>query len=149
MNHNSAAIIPLVGMSIPIILVPTILIFRQLRLKTQYRHAERMRAIELGRPLPGEVNTGYTPSRLAADLGLKLPLGLFGIAWLASDGSGLESLPMWIAAGSVGFAGVVSGLILTCCYPAQADTGHADPEFHGSSKPRFDADAFDVVGSRG
>ena len=50
--NMSVAIIPIVGMSIPIILVPVILGLRHARLERELEHAERMKALELGRTLP-------------------------------------------------------------------------------------------------
>jgi len=52
-----------------IILVPVVLAFRAERQKREMEQAERMRAIELGRPIPGE-DGWWTPARMAVGIGV-------------------------------------------------------------------------------
>ena len=57
-------IIPIVAMAIPIVLVPVVLGIRHARLERELEHAERMKALELGRTLP-EDEPWWTPPRIS------------------------------------------------------------------------------------
>ena len=139
-------VIPIVGMAIPIILVPIVLALRHARIERELEHAERIKALELGRTLPQD-EPWWSPARICVAIGAGVPIGVFGLAFLASQAVG-PSEQIWVAAGVVGVAGVFNGTFLAGRYFTQyarpktgADVGHA--------KPEVDADAFDVVGSRG
>ena len=56
-------IIPIVGMLIPIIIVPTALGFKHARYLRQVEHEERMRAMELGQTLAEDES--WTPASVA------------------------------------------------------------------------------------
>ena len=147
--NMSVAIIPIVGMSIPIILVPVILGLRHARLERELEHAERMKALELGRTLPKD-EPFWGPARMSLAFGVGVPMGVFFCALMAThEGNHATQLPIWISAGVVGLAGVVSGAGLAY---RQLERSWAGPhvEDYRSHKPEnIDEDAFDVVGSRG
>src|SRR5215208_4964050 len=103
--ETGAVIIPIVGMAIPIILVPVILGLRHARLLRELEHAERMKALELGRTLPQD-ETWWAPSRICVAIGLGVPVGVFWCAYLATDRYHYQT-PVWLSAGIVGLAGVV------------------------------------------
>ena len=147
MDMNTA-IIPIVGMSIPIILVPVVLGLRHAKLERELEHKERMKALELGRTLPRD-ESWWSPSRISVAFGVVLPIGVFFCAWIASiDPKGSTSpVPIWISAGIVGLAGVVCGAILAYRQLDNASGRRIENEM--AHKPEIDADYFDVVGTRG
>ncbi|SIO59023.1 hypothetical protein SAMN05444166_5898 [Singulisphaera sp. GP187] len=144
----SIAVIPIVGMSIPIILVPVSLGLRHARLVRELEHAERMKALELGRTLPKD-EPFWGPARLSLAFGLGVPTAVFFFAWMASHEENTAQIPLWISAGVVGLGGVISGAVLAY---RQLERWWAGPhvEDYRTHKPaNIDEDAFDVVGSRG
>ena len=64
---SSATPKPIVGMLIPIIIVPTALGFKHARYLRQVEHDERMKAMELGQTLPGDQS--WTPASIAMTIG--------------------------------------------------------------------------------
>jgi hypothetical protein len=129
-------------------ILPIVLAFRHSRRKLELDHAERMKAIELGRPVPRQNKDEDRPwtmaARLAMALGVVVPLGSLGSAFFASLALGFHP-EMWVMAGMVGLGGVLCGGILA---------GHTfganqrSPE-HTDLKPYVEEDAYDVVGARG
>src|SRR5437763_194934 len=139
---SNAVIIPVFGMLIPIVLVPTILGLRQARLDRELEHAERMKAMELGRTLPKD-EPWWSPGRICVAIGAGVPVGVFFFAWMASDPRAVQPT-LWSSAGIVGLAGVVSGSLLANRHLAQSAEGRRH-----AVKPEVDADLYDVVGTRG
>ena len=82
-------IIPIVGMAIPIVIVPVALGIKYARRERELEHAERMKALELGRTLPQDEPL-WSPGRLCLAIGVGVPIGVFGFAWLASGGEGIK-----------------------------------------------------------
>ena len=142
----SPIVIPILALLIPIIIVPTALGIKFAQKMRELEHAERMRALELGRTLPGD-EPWSSPARISVAIGAGVPVGVFGIAWLASGAFGYQEA-VWRGATMTGIAAVVSGSLLAAKHfnhRAEAERIAAGPY----SKPYADADAFDVVGSRG
>jgi hypothetical protein len=124
---------------------------RQNRRDRDLQHAERMKALELGLIPPGEAPRPWTPVRLAAAIGLWVPIAVFGGAFLAASSGYREPGPWW-AAGSIGVAAVLSGTFLILRLPATAwttDLPRSDPIPRAQKFPVTDPDAFDVAGRRG
>jgi hypothetical protein len=136
------ALIPLAGIALPMVLVPTIIILKQLGRRRELAHEERMRAMELG--LAGPTADSW-PALVCIALGAAMPVGLAAICWLATlSGAGDE---VWMIALFVGGGGVLGGTTLAhrrfgkAKPPAEAETG--------AKAAAFDPDAYDVVGRRG
>jgi len=143
----STAVIPIMGMAIPIILVPTIMAMRQARLERELEHAERMKALELGRTLPRD-ESWFSPSRICVAFGVGVPIGVFLCAVAAASDSHASPILIWLSAGVVGLAGVLSGAVLAYRHFEHTANGRREADYAGP-KPMVDDDAFDVVGSRG
>ena len=146
MNHGVnwiAIVVPIFGMLIPIIIVPVALVIRHSRHLREFEHAERMKALELGRTLPQDERWDTAP-KIAALIGAGVPVGVFGFAWLASMMVGFHD-DIWMSSMAVGMAGVICGTILAARHFAR----QAGAENLSDAKPIYDADAFDVVSSRG
>ncbi|HWE36648.1 MAG TPA: hypothetical protein VG406_08780 [Isosphaeraceae bacterium] len=124
--------------------------FLHSRRSRELEHAEKMKAIELGRPWPldksepePEPEAADSPEQLPLTLLKSVPLGSLGIAVGASFL--LRPEPMiWVAAGAVGVTSLICGTVLSLRQgPARG------PEMSPASKPVSDPDALDVVGRRG
>ena len=140
-EFNPALLIPLAGIMLPMFLVPTIMAMKQTQRRREWEHLERMKALELGRPLP---SAQVWPALATIAIGAIMPMGVFIVAWLASpsaSGSAFEG------AAFVGVCGVFAGAFLGKRLFAERSTKPADLET--IAKPRFDPEAYDVVGRRG
>ncbi len=119
---------------------------RSERRKRELEHTERMRALELGRSLPGD-GPWLSPDRLGFLIAVVVPLVAFGFAWLATWEAGYHE-NIWTAAGMVSFMAVPCGAGLIAFGLSRLgqprSTAEAEP-----SKPSLDEDAYDVVSTRG
>lgn len=121
-----------------LVLVPTVLGLRFARRQRELVHAERMRALELGHPLPGSEPTPQQAPGMV--IGLWVPVSVFGIAFVATQ-SGRPQHEAWIAAAIVGTASVICGTILALRGNTQAGPIHP-------GKPRVDPAAYDELAAR-
>lgn len=144
----SPFVIPIVGMLIPIIIVPVSLSLKHARYARELEHRERMRAIELGRSMPGEEPAWSLP-KLCLSIGGGVPFSAFLFAWLATQAVGFQEL-IWAMAGAVAITAVICGTILSVKHfhhvweqEALARSGYF------SAKPVMEEDAYDVAGARG
>lgn len=144
----SVAIIPIVGMAIPIILVPVALGLRHARIERQLEHAERMRALELGRTLPKD-EPFWGPARISVAFGVGVPVGVFFCALIASRESHVSQIPLWASACVVGLGGVISGAGLAYRHLERSWGGPHVEDYRAHKPDMIDEDAFDVVGRRG
>jgi hypothetical protein len=138
-----AQIIPIVGMLIPIIIVPTALGLKHARYLRQMEHEERMKAMELGHTL--DEDQSWTPAGTAMMIGAGVPIAAMFIAFIAAPKQGANEA-LWMATAMIGVAGVISGSVLAAMQFSKRD--QAAP-FSTELKPAFDPDAYDVVGRRG
>lgn len=138
-------IIPIVGVTIPIFVVPSVMLSKWAIAKRQFEHAERMKALEMGQTLPGD-EPWWSPPKIAFAIGVIVPIGVFALAWLGSESPGFQP-GAWIAAMVVGTTGIGCGMSLTVRYLAHRERllSAGDPY----RKPLIPDDAFDVVGTRG
>jgi hypothetical protein len=136
--------IPIVALLIPIVIVPVALGFKHARLLRELEHAERMKAMELGRTLPQD-EPWWTPARISVALGVGVPIAVSCCAWWTTAAVGYHE-EIWIMSGMVSLAGVICGTALM----AKNLTARARAErLAADMKPAFDADAYDVVSTRG
>ena len=137
--------------------LPIVLRFRRERRKRELDHIERMRALEVGRPYPGEKRINLAalppsaiPYMIAVAIGALVPVAVFGCALISTLIGGFHK-DTWIAAGMVGLASVISGSILAgTVFQSSQSTGESENSRSiFNSKPHVDEDAYDVVSSRG
>lgn len=136
-------LIPVTGIMVPIVIVPTVLVMAHLRRRREMEHRERMRALELGHPLPA---SNAWPALAAIAIGAIVPGAAFVCATIASTLVRHAEAP-WACASGVGLTAVIAGAILAGRLPGSRAAADVDP--HANGKPAFDPDAFDVVGRRG
>ena len=140
---HAEIVVPLAGIALPAFLVPLILAFRQGSKKREFEHLERMRALEMGQPAPGE---SHWPQAFAcAMIGAGVPIGAFLFTFLAAVNTSGMAGEVWLAPAVVScFALMASvGLAKTLFHPTKGAKGEAQ------AKLQMDPDAYDVVGSRG
>ncbi len=142
-------LIPIAGMMIPIILVPTILVLRHSHRRREWEHMERMRAMELGFAPPSSTAGAFWPAMTAIAIGAVVPIGAFLFAWLASLTTHARE-EIWLTATGVGTSAVIGGSVLAhrLIGVHRAEPSRSAPEPY--VKPaHFDPDAYDTVGRRG
>jgi hypothetical protein len=139
-------LIPILGVFIPIVVVPASLTFKYYKYKRECEHIERIKALEVGRTLPGD-EPWWSPSKTIVAMGAGVPIGVFAFAWLAAVSSNAHE-EVWVMAGLVGIAGVIAGTILAAKESAQRHQTEAALQ-SAFEKPYIDADAYDVAGRRG
>ncbi len=133
-------ILPIAALAIPLVIAPAKMAFSHAAKLRDLEHAEKMRALELGRfnPADGEWTTH---ARIGAGVGVAVPIVAMIAAMMATLEVGFHQ-EIWMFSGMVGTAAVISG----ACLAAKAR-----PDFTGetAAKPVYEPDAFDVVGTRG
>jgi hypothetical protein len=145
--NGEEILIPLAGMAIPIVIVPTVMAFRFAQRKREMEHAERMKALELGRA-PTQDEPWYNPARIALSIGAGVPVKVFIVAWLASASIGARE-EIWMGAFLVAVTSVICGSILAAKHFNQRAKAEAEASAFYSHKLAVDDDAYDVVSSRG
>jgi len=110
--------------------------------------AERLRALELGRELPGVVPS-WPVGRVIATLGIGAPAVLVGLAWMANSSQQRDASAIWFTTSLLGVTTLVCGTILLLRLPASTIAGRQAVGRGSTTKPETDPDAFDVVGQRG
>ncbi|WP_169972617.1 hypothetical protein [Tautonia rosea] len=136
--------VPIVAILMPLILVPTVIVLRQRARRREWEYRERMKAMEMGLPVPG---SEVWASRVAIAIGAIMPAGVFGVAWLASLTTSVDEV--WIAAAVVGIVGVIQGSRLA--NRTLSGTQRLEKEdqrssnAQGQGKPQFDPDAYEAI----
>jgi hypothetical protein len=113
----------------------------------EMEHLERLKALEVGMPLPGD-GPWWTPNKLAAGIGVGVPFIAFLAAFLTTLGyRGEHDIAIWVSAAAVSVASVISGTVLAVQMPRAAAPQPRPMTSH--SKPEFDPDSYDTAGRRG
>jgi hypothetical protein len=141
--------IPIIGILMPIVLVPIIIILKQRSLRREWEHKERMKAMEMG-VAPPPAGGGVLAIGAGVPIASVIAAAVTSLAHELSSARD-EEVPIFAIAWGIAFMisvlGMVSGLIL-----ARME-GRARKESEslyamGHGKPSFDPDAYDVVSSR-
>lgn len=116
MQPIDALWIPILGILMPVVLVPMIMILKHWTLRREWQHAERMHAIELGMPAPGG-NVGRSVVAIGAGVPIASVIGAVAttLSYQLPEGDEIPVL------------GIVWGLRLPDQYPR-----HAHELDHGS-----------------
>jgi len=142
---KEAILIPLAGMATLPILVGLVMVLKQARRDRQWRHEERMKALELGRPVP---DSEIWSARAAIALGAVMPIAVFGVAWLTTLTTRADE-EAWFAAAVVGIAGVIGGVRLAKAGQAADEIEEIASPAPRFRKPPFNPDAHDAIVHRG
>jgi hypothetical protein len=139
-------VIPMAAIFMPVVLAPTVMAVRHMSKKREYEHLERMKALELGRSLPGGEAWN---AAMAIAIGAAVPLGSLLVGWLGSMTTGTADGP-WQAAASIGITSSICGSFLGWRLLGQRSSNKtSDPLHVVNGKPVHDPDAYDVAGRRG
>jgi hypothetical protein len=138
--------------------LPVVLSIRMGARHRELEHEERMKALELGRPFPGDPlpndeSQAVSPMDKGVRIGILVPLGALGIAFVAtttlSNGTtSMVPMAIWISSAAVGVAGVICGTVLAMRAPA-APTVPSRARGASLKPAPFEEDALDLVGRRG
>jgi hypothetical protein len=141
-DFNPALLIPLAGIALPLFLVPMIMAMKQAQRKRECEHMERMKSLELGRPLP---STQAWPALAAIALGAIMPVGVFVVALIASTQTSGHAEAFFAPAAFVSVCGVwAGGGLARRLFASGSSTACGSNDKHS-----IDPEAFDVVGRRG
>jgi hypothetical protein len=150
---HEGLIIPLAGIMLPLILVPTIITLKQRFKKREWQHQERLRALDLGLPA-GEQEPRLGAGTVTA-IGAGVPVASVLAAFLTSvsihsdNHDFLEVLAVtWGCAFLISSAALVTSLVFGIMLMRSRKAAEVSDGF-ATAKPAYDPDAYDVVSSRG
>lgn len=151
---SGEALIPLAAMGLPLAIIGTVMITKNMARNRELAHMERMQALKMGvAPHAG----GHAWKALAcSSIGAGVPIASFFAAWMASLTTRGSHEEVWVAACVVSLVAVVTGgrLARTLFGAAGEPTAPAYPyqypqETAYAGKPQGDPDMYDVAGRRG
>ncbi len=150
---DAELIIPLAGIMLPLILVPTIIALVHRHKRREWRHQEQLRAIEMGLPAPATERAlgGAT----VAAIGAGVPVAAVLTAWLTTmsvphskyDYMAIVAVS-WGCAFLISLFALITSLVLAILLIRSSNPAQPVNQF-AANKPAYDPDAFDVVSSRG
>jgi hypothetical protein len=148
---ESALMIPILALMIPIVIVPTALIVKYHHKRREWEHVERMKEMENRLPpTPAQV---LIKARGVAAIGAGVPIASVLAAWMTSLTCSPELAEHDLPTVAWGCAALVSaGAMFTGLRLARMQTRAIQemaPPSGLDGKPVFDPDAFDVVSRRG
>ncbi len=153
MSPADLKLVGIVGAAVVLVLMivvalPVVLSMRHAARDREFQHAERLKALEMGQPLPGDPAAEDPHGDGGTKIGVWVPLGALAIALAATRGAGDSpaAVANWVAAGSVGVAGVICGTILAANAPSRATPARGG---RAAAKPVFGEDDVDTVSRRG
>ena len=148
-------IIPIVGILMPLLLVPTILVLKHRHKRREWEHLEKMRA--MNGPHPLTQLGGWAGTGAVAAIGGGVPM----VAVMGALVTSLNWEPMipgdfsvpavaWGSAVLISAGGLFTSYVLAHLQArTQRQIDSAAVAERHAEKPVFDPDTFDVVGSRG
>jgi hypothetical protein len=150
---NEGLIIPLAGIMMPLILVPTIIFLVHRQKKREWHHQERLRALDMGLPasLPDRSLGGGT----VVAIGTCVPFAAVLTAWMTTitvDDSHPDYMPIiavvWGCAFLISTGALITSLVLGVLLMRSRKPADSADQF-AAIKPAYEPDAYDVVSSRG
>jgi hypothetical protein len=133
-----------------------ILVVRNGQRRREWEHAERMRSLEMGLPVPPR-DAPWAKAAVCIAIGAGVPLVAFVFTYLAfTSKSGVDG-EIWLAPALVSGASVIGACILAgTMFHGGSKSGNSSgaDSLNGrqpiaGEKPPYDPDALDVVGRRG
>ncbi len=147
---DAELIIPLAGIMLPLILVPTIITLVHRHKRREWRHQEHLRALEMG--LPGPASDRALGGATVTAIGAGVPMAAVVAAWLTT-----VSIPTshhdyiaiiavaWGCAFVISTGALITSLVLGILLMRSTKL----VDHFTAMKPAYEPDAFDVVSSRG
>jgi hypothetical protein len=151
MHQMNPLWIPILGILMPIVLVPMIILLKHRTLRREWQHKERMKALEMGASLPSSAAGGSVVA-IGAGVPIVSVIAAAVTSLFCQPSTVGDEVPVlaiaWGCAFMISILGMGSALILAHIEGRarkQIDSLHATSD----GKPTFDPDAYDVVSSRG
>lgn len=147
---NDDVVIPLFAIGLPALIACAVMAFRFGAARREMTHRERMRALELGQPLPGGP-PGAAPACAAIGAGVPIAACLFAmIATLETRGDDL-AVGFWFVAMIVSLAALFTAyrLALRLFFPNGETDRYSNMQHGAHDKQTSDPDLYDVVSRRG
>jgi hypothetical protein len=142
--------IPILGILMPIVLVPTILMLKHRSLQREWQHKERLRAIEMGAsPSAAAGGSGVVAIGAGVPIASVIAAAVTSLSYQPTSAG--DEVPVfgiaWGCAFLISILGMGSGLLLA---HIQGRARRESESLHAmrDGKPLFDPDAYDVVSSR-
>jgi hypothetical protein len=145
----SEALIPIAGITLPAVIVGTVMTVKHLGRSREMAHRERMEALRMG--IAPDVGGHAWRAMTCSAIGAGVPAISFFMAWLANLTTRVHE-EAWLAAFVVSLVAVVSGGRLARALftpPSQGTPGPYVAHANGHHKSQVDPDLYDVVGRRG
>lgn len=150
-------------------MIPAIFGIIQAGRKREMEHKERLKALEMGLPVPG---SAPWPALMAIAIGAVVPVGALAAAlaataigpraptdhvalaaWTSQNQATAYYANVWGGATGVGVTAVIAGAVLAWRYMGLRQKSDRDRYAYGepdyAAKPPFDPDAYDTVSQRG
>jgi hypothetical protein len=147
-------VIPILGILMPLVLVPVVMLLKHRFHRREWEHKERMKTMELQLPTPPGHFAGKGTA--IAFIGGGVPIASVITAFLAGVTLGEDVLPQdsiaihgiaWGSAVLISFGALATSLIMA--FMLRKSLNEPAPPVHEmNGKPAFDPDAYDVVSSR-
>ncbi len=146
-------IIPLAGIMLPMILVPSIIMLVHRQKRREWQHKERLRALETG--LPASAPDRALGGGTVAAIGAGVPIASVLTAWMTTmsvSDSHPDYMPIiaiaWGCAFMISTVALITSLVLGVLLMRSRKPADSVDHF-SAAKPAYDPDAYDVVSSRG
>jgi len=150
---HEGLIIPLSGIMMPLVLVPTIILLVHRQKKREWHHQERLRALEMGLPASGPDRMPGGGTVIA--IGAGVPIASVLTAWMTTisvSDSHPDYMPIvavaWGCALMISSGALITSLVLGVLLMRSRKPAEPVDQF-AAIKPAYEPDAYDVVSRRG
>ena len=150
---HEGLIIPLSGIMMPLVLVPTIILLVHRQKKREWHHQERLRALEMGLPASGPDRMPGGGTVIA--IGAGVPIASVLTAWMTTisvSDSHPDYMPIvavaWGCAFMISSGALITSLVLGVLLMRSRKSAEPVDQF-AAIKPAYEPDAYDVVSRRG
>ena len=150
---HEGLIIPLSGIMMPLVLVPTIILLVHRQKKREWHHQERLRALEMGLPASGPDRMPGGGTVIA--IGAGVPIAAVMTAWMTTisvSDSHPDYMPIvavaWGCAFMISSGALITSLVLGVLLMRSRKPAEPVDQL-AAIKPAYEPDAYDVVSRRG
>ena len=150
---HESLIIPLCGIMMPLVLVPTIILLVHRHKRREWHHHERLRALEMGLPAPAPDRRLGGGTVVA--IGAGVPIAAVLTAWMTTmsvSDSHPDYMPIiavtWGCAFMISSGALITSLVLGVLLMRSRKPAEPVDQF-AAIKPAYEPDAYDVVSRRG
>jgi hypothetical protein len=142
--------IPIVAILMPLMLAPTVMALKHRTAKREWQHKERMKAMEMGLPVPGSAAGSVAAIGAGVPIASVMTAALTCLSYHPSSSG--DEVPVfgiaWGCAFLISILGMATSLVLAHIQNRGRRESEATMYATRNGKPIFDPDAYDVVSSR-